>query len=90
MRFIRPRDVVEMIGVSRTTLWRMVQAGIFPRPVRITERNRGFLLEAVENWMKARVDGFPSGVGATALRRLRRPGRAASALLSGTAGGGAR
>ena len=53
MQFIRPRDVVEMIGVSRTTLWRMVQAGTFPRPVRITERNRGFLLEAVEAWMKA-------------------------------------
>ena len=53
MRFIRPRQVVEMIGVSRTTLWRMVQAGTFPRPVRITERNCGFLLETVEAWMKA-------------------------------------
>ena len=45
-----------MIGVSRTTLWRMVRAGTFPRPVRITERNRGYLLEAVEAWMKARTD----------------------------------
>jgi len=51
-----------MIGVSRTTLWRMVQAGTFPRPVRITERNRGYLLEAVEAWMKARMDGaLPDG-----------------------------
>ena len=57
MQFIRPRRVLEMIGVSRTTLWRMVQAGTFPRPVRITERNRGYLLEAVEAWMKARMDG---------------------------------
>src|SRR5437879_1766559 len=31
--------------------------GTFPRPVRITERNRGYLLEAVEAWMKARIDG---------------------------------
>ena len=58
MRFIRPRQVVEMIGVSRTTLWRMVQAGTFPRPVRITERNCGFLLETVEAWMKARAAGL--------------------------------
>lgn len=58
MRFIRPRQVVEMIGVSRTTLWRMVQAGTFPRPVRITERNCGFLLEAVEAWMKTRAAGL--------------------------------
>ena len=55
VQFIRPRQVVEMIGVSRTTLWRMVQAGTFPRPVRITERNCGFLLETVEAWMKARA-----------------------------------
>ena len=65
MRFIRPRDVVEMIGVSRATLWRMVQAGTFPQPVRITERNRGFLLEAVEAWMKARTDGTAIGPSKT-------------------------
>ncbi len=58
MKFIRPRQVVEMIGVSRTTLWRMVQAGTFPPPVRITERNCGFLLETVESWMKARAAGL--------------------------------
>ena len=57
MRFVRPREVLEMIGVSRTTLWRMVQAGAFPRPVRITIRNNGFVLEAVEEWMKARTAG---------------------------------
>jgi predicted DNA-binding transcriptional regulator AlpA len=52
-----------MIGVSRTTLWRMVQAGTFPQPVRITERNRGFVLDAVEGWMKARSGGIPSDLG---------------------------
>jgi prophage regulatory protein len=59
MRFLRPRQVLEMIGVSRTTLWRMVQAGNFPRPVCITQRNRGYLLESVEAWMKARTEGRP-------------------------------
>lgn len=59
VQFIRPRQVLEMIGVSRTTLWRMVQAGCFPRPVCITERNRGYLRDAVEAWMKARADGLP-------------------------------
>jgi prophage regulatory protein len=48
-----------MIGVSRTTLWRMVQAGAFPRPVRITERNCGFVLDNVEAWMKSRAAGLP-------------------------------
>lgn len=59
MQFIRPRQVLEMIGVSRTTVWRMVQAGAFPRPVRITGRNCGFVLDNVEAWMKARAAGVP-------------------------------
>ena len=56
MQFIRIRQVLEMIGVSRTTLWRMVQAGTFPRPVCITERNRGYARDTVEAWMKSRTD----------------------------------
>lgn len=59
MRFIRTRQVLEMIGVGRTTLWKMVQEGGFPRPVRITERNSGYLLEAVEEWMQLRTRGLP-------------------------------
>jgi len=62
VQFIRIRRVLEMIGVSRTTLWRMVQAGTFPRPVRITERNRGYDLETVEAWMTARTEGIPDDV----------------------------
>ena len=59
MQFIRPRQVLEMIGVSKATLWRMVQAGYFPPPVRITQRTRGYLREAVEAWMKDRAQGRP-------------------------------
>jgi hypothetical protein len=46
-----------MIGVSRRTLWRMVRDGTFPQPVRVTERNVGYVLEAVEAWMQARTQG---------------------------------
>lgn len=59
MRFIRTRQVLEMIGVCRTTLWEMVRDGAFPQPVRITERTAGYLLEAVEEWMQLRTKGLP-------------------------------
>lgn len=59
MRFIRTREVLGMIGVGRTTLWKMVQAGSFPRPVRITERSSGYLLDSVEQWMRLRARGLP-------------------------------
>ena len=66
MRFVRPQEVRKMLGVSKTTLWRMVQAGAFPRPVEITERNRGYLLDDVQAWMLARLEAVsprPQGVG---------------------------
>ena len=76
MQFIRIRRVLEMIGVSRTTLWRMVQAGTFPRPVRITERNRGYVLETVEAWMTARTEGIPDDVEVPPVVRKRAERRA--------------
>jgi predicted DNA-binding transcriptional regulator AlpA len=44
-----------MVGLSRTTLWRMVQAGTFPRPVVIGKRASVHVLEEVQAWMEARV-----------------------------------
>ena len=50
VRFIGTRQVLEMIGVGLTTLWKMAQAGSFPLRVRLTERGSGFLLDAAEQW----------------------------------------
>jgi len=79
VQFIRIRQVLEMIGVSRTTLWRMVQAGTFPRPVRITERNRGYVRETVEAWMKARTEGTPL-LAEAPVSETHQKGRAGAAL----------
>jgi prophage regulatory protein len=59
VQFIRTQQVLRMIAVSRTTLWRMVQEGSFPQPVRVTQRSTGYVLEAVEQWMRTRAEGLP-------------------------------
>lgn len=78
MQFIRIRQVLEMIGVSRTTLWRMVQAGLFPRPVCITERNRGYERQTVEEWMTARTEAGPNSLTLPPVVRRREARRAAA------------
>jgi prophage regulatory protein len=61
MRFVRTKDVLMMLGVSRTTLWRMVREGRFPRPTLIAKRATGHVLEEVEAWMSARAEANPFG-----------------------------
>ena len=53
MQFIRPKQVMALIGVSKATLWRMVRAGRFPAPVRIGAFSKAYVLEEVQAWMAA-------------------------------------
>lgn len=54
MRFIRPKDVLDLVGLSRTTLWRLCRDGAFPRPVRLSAGRSAFVYEAVQEWMEQR------------------------------------
>ena len=79
-----------MIGVSRTTLWRMVREGSFPKPVRISKGNAGYLLETVEAWMQARVHGLTwegATTGAESGRKQRSRERQRNLELTRQAGG---
>ena len=53
-RLMRRDEVLLMCGISRTTLDTMVQAGTFPRPVRINKRAVGWRLRDVLAWLAAR------------------------------------
>jgi prophage regulatory protein len=50
-RILRPREVVKITGLSRTTIWRGVNAGTFPRPVRLTSGTIGWCQADVADWL---------------------------------------
>jgi prophage regulatory protein len=50
-RILRIRSVLERTGLSRSTLYRKVQEGTFPRQVRIAERSVGWRESAVTRWV---------------------------------------
>ena len=74
VQFVRTKDVLRMLGVSRTTLWRMVQAGLFPQPIVISRRATGHLLQEVEQWMKSRSDQASTPAVSGSPRRRRGSG----------------
>lgn len=55
-RFLTPKQVCAKISLSRGTLDRLVAAGIFPKPIRLTERRLAFNSAAVEAWMVERLE----------------------------------
>jgi prophage regulatory protein len=50
-RFLRMRSVLERAGFSRSTLYRKMQEGTFPRQVLISDYCRGWRESAINRWM---------------------------------------
>ena len=53
-RLLRVKEVASLIGVSRSTIYRMVEAGQFPQPIRIGPRASRWRLSEVLEWMTSR------------------------------------
>jgi prophage regulatory protein len=50
-RIHRIGDIVEMYGISKPTVYRMIQAGTFPAPVALTGRRAvGWLRTSLQAW----------------------------------------
>lgn len=68
-KVIRRRDLLEMIGVSAATQWRLEKAGLFPRRIRVGRGAVGWHLAEVEEWLKTRGRVERSMVARTPGRR---------------------
>ena len=51
---IRRKKLLELIGVSAATQWRMEKAGLFPARIRLGKGSVGWILSEVEEWIKSR------------------------------------
>lgn len=55
--YVRIKQLVRFIPVSRTTIWRKVKAGAFPRPVKLSQQVTGWRVEDVRAWMERAAQG---------------------------------
>ena len=51
--FLRQPQVLVFVPISRSTLWRRIQAGTFPGPVKLSARVTAWRAEDVRNWISA-------------------------------------
>lgn len=52
-RLLRLGDVVERLGIGKSTLYRMMAAGTFPRPLEITPGWKAWREAEVDAWIVA-------------------------------------
>ncbi len=51
---LKVSDLVTLLGLSRTTLYRLIAADAFPKPVNLSPRRVGWLAATVDDWLTAR------------------------------------
>lgn len=53
-RFLSFKDVQIITGLSRSTIYRQIKRGYFPKPKMLSERKVGFQKAELENWIEER------------------------------------
>ena len=54
MKVLRLPDVLERVALSKSTLWRLINDGDFPEPIKLGPRATGWLEEEVDEWIRSR------------------------------------
>jgi prophage regulatory protein len=49
------KDVIRRTSFSKTTIYRLVRAGQFPKPIRISTRRVGWLIQDLNDWVDAQT-----------------------------------
>lgn len=56
MKFLRLNEVQERVGLGRTSIYKLIGEGKFPKPVHILCRNVAWVDSEIDEWMMDRID----------------------------------
>ena len=52
-QILRRRQLEEKLGLSRSSIYKMVADGLFPKPIKLGPRAVGWRADEIENWLIA-------------------------------------
>ncbi|MDU9410021.1 AlpA family transcriptional regulator [Pseudomonas sp. zfem001] len=55
MKILRLSAVIESTGLARSTIYKFVGTGDFPKPVPLVGRSVGWLESEIQEWIKGRL-----------------------------------
>lgn len=51
-RIIREAELIYLVGLSRSTIYRSEKAGLFPKRRKLSRHSVGWVLSEIQSWMK--------------------------------------
>ena len=63
-RIIRIKEVKTITGLSRSTIYEMMKAGNFPKPIKLGSHSVGWIESEVQDWISLLMEARNEGVAA--------------------------
>ena len=54
LRILRITEVMKIVGLKRTSIYRLIGKGEFPPPIKLTARASGWRYDEIERWIESR------------------------------------
>ncbi len=61
--FVRQPVVLKVLGISKSTLWRRIQDGVYPRPVKLSTRTSAWRVKDIRALIHSYDDPEEEGAG---------------------------
>jgi len=55
---VRMRQLIVMLGLSRSSIYRFISLGQFPAPIRLGDKAVGWRVNEIEEWLNARPNSI--------------------------------
>lgn len=55
-KILRLPKVVEITGMSKTTIYRWINASQFPKPINLSSASVGWLETDIDDWIQSKID----------------------------------
>jgi len=69
-KILRLPQVLDIVGLSRSTIYAKIKAGEFPPQIRLSKRSSGWIHSEIQSWIDERVANSPANAWTEAREAL--------------------
>ena len=55
-KLLKAKQVAEYVNVSKSQIYKLVQQGRLPKPIKLGERGSAWLVSEIDAWLQSKVD----------------------------------